>query len=122
MSLPTRVDYEGYRIDCAEVPQAQFSLGLGFGWGFRVYRGDDQIPTYALVVKSLLGNVTEHNIRTAFEIGLCKTKELLDSSGFVSPYMCFRWEPDPPEPMPLSQVDCADISPGDLMSPFPKSP
>jgi len=120
--MPRKVlDYGGHRIVSNQVPEAQFDHGLGFGWGFQVFAPEDREPKYALVIKSIFGLRTKENIEKAFELGHTKVRELIDTSGFEHSYVCFRWEPDPPYLMELTQVDCDEISPVDKRSPYPLS-
>ena len=109
----------GYRIVFNRVPEPQFNHGLGFGWAFQLFGPKDRVPTYAVVLKSLLGRRTQESIEKALEIGIRQVKELVDKDGFDSSYICFRWEPDPPEPMEATRVECSKISPGGTRSPYP---
>jgi len=112
-----------YRIIVKQIPQEQFgdTLGLGFGWGFQIFKHESLTPIYGLVVKSLSSDATPENVNTALDLGREKVVDLLDHDAFDQNYICFRWEPDPPHQMSLSRFPCDEISPGNKRSPFPSN-
>lgn len=111
-------EYKGYSIKVNRVPEIQFNFGTGFGWGFQVPSPGSQQRLFIVVLKSLCGKRTQANLQEALELGRAVIHSLIDKDEFeVGSYYCYQWEPDGPEHLPLTRVDCNKISPPPFRSP-----
>lgn len=105
-------EYNGYSIKVNRVPEIQFDFGTGFGWGFQVLSSGSQQRFFTVVLKSLCGKRTQVNLQQALELGRATVRSLIDKDEFdVGAYYCYQWEPDGPNRLPLTKVDCDRISP-----------
>lgn len=117
-SIESSEEYGGYSVKINRVPEIQFDFSTGFGWGFQVFSPGSQQRLFIVVLKSLCGKRTQANLWQALELGRTVVHSLIDKDEFeVRGYYCYQWEPDGPERLPLTRVDCNKISPLPFRSP-----
>mgnify|MGYP001079359296 CR=1 FL=1 len=110
-------EYKGYTIRANQVPEEQSAFGVRFGWAFKVYPSASSKPLCIVVLKSLSGERTQVNLEQALRLGENVVRSLIDEAKFDKSYYCYQWEPNGPESLPVTEVDCDEISPGSLRSP-----
>ena len=110
--------YKGYTFEPNQIPEGQFAFG-GFGWAFKVYPSASSKLFCIVVLKSLSGERTQVNLEQARRLGENVVRSLIDEAKFDKSYYCYQWEPNGPESLPVTEVDCDEISPGDQRSPVP---
>jgi hypothetical protein len=111
-------DLDSHEIRENQVPIVQFSLPYGVGWTCEYALRGSRDWIFTVVVKSLSGQRTQDNLVRVRDLARETTNSRRREGRFVvGGYYCYRWEPEGPNAMPLTLVDCDDISPGILRSP-----
>src|SRR3972149_2988413 len=102
--------YKQYRIAAKPLSLDVSNYAIGFGWAFHAFAEYARTPSFIVVLRSLFGWQDDDNLDKALELGEQCVHDVIDRVENPGGTYCFRCEPGPGGPIPVTEVDCNDIS------------